>query len=176
MSGATIQLDATIKDRRVIALLERIDRHMADATPAFTAIGEIVQTSIQRNFNAGGRPDKWEKSRRAKQEGGQTLIDRAILKNSINVRAGKDFAQVGTADRRAAVHHFGAQKGSFGTVAVQVGEHLRNLASGKTVTVKAHTRRQELPWGDIPARPFMLVQDEDWGEIVHTLTDFLTRI
>ena len=176
MSGATLSLDATIKDARVRAALERLADHAADATPAMHAIGETVMTSIQRNFDAGGRPDTWPKSHRVEEDGGQTLIDKAILKNSLNVRAGKDFAAVGTADKRAGVHHFGAEAGSFGTVTAQVKAHLRTLASGKTVKVGAHTRRQPLPWGDIPARPFMLIQDEDWDEIHDTLVNFLVTL
>jgi phage gpG-like protein len=39
--------------------------------------------------------------------------------------------------------------------------------------VKAHTREMTLPWGDIPARSFMLIQDDDWDEIKDTLADFL---
>lgn len=45
----------------------------------------------------------------------------------------------------------------------------------KKVTVKAHIRKISLPWGDIPARPFMMIQDDDWTEIKETLAEFLLR-
>ena len=39
-------------------------------------------------------------------------------------------------------------------------------AKGKTkITVKAHTRKMSIPWGDIPARPFLVVQEEDLSQI-----------
>jgi phage gpG-like protein len=168
VAGATI----TIDDKRVRRMLQEVERRLDDATPAYRDIGEIVLSSIQRNFEAGGRPKKWEASKRAEEEGGQTLVDKAVLKNSLNVKPGRTFVKIGTADVRAAVLNFGAEAGSFGTFEVQVREHVRKMG-GKSHTVKAHARKTKLPWGDIPGREFMLVQDEDVDEILATLGDYL---
>ncbi|KQC03143.1 MAG: hypothetical protein APR55_07095 [Methanolinea sp. SDB] len=170
-----MQINVSINDKKVLDLLSRIRSRMSDARPAFHTIGEIVCASIVRNFKAGGRPDKWEKSRRVKEHGGVTLSDTARLRRSFNVKAGRAHVVVGTSDKRAGTHHYGAEKGSFGAVIAQVKKHLRISASGKTMTVRAHSRTQKLPWGKIPARPFMMVQDEDWIEIRHALTDYLIK-
>lgn len=37
-------------------------RRMADIKPALDIIGSTVVSSVQRNFEVGGRSDKWPKS------------------------------------------------------------------------------------------------------------------
>ena len=169
-----MQITVGIYDQEVKKLLQSVIEHTRHPRAALAEIGEIVATSIRRNFTSGGRP-KWDKSERAKAEGGQTLIDRAILKNSFTVEAGDTSVSVGTSDKRAGTLHFGAKKGSFGTVTANVAAYIRELASGKKSNVAAHTRKTVLPWGDIPARPFLLVQDEDWDEILRALKAHLER-
>lgn len=45
----------------------------------------LVHRSVKANFTAGGRPDRWKVSKRAKFEGGETLVDsgegRATIKH-----------------------------------------------------------------------------------------------
>ena len=79
----------------------------------------------------------------------------------------------GTSDIRAAVHNFGAKRGSFGTVQAAVRAHLRRI-KGKEQKVRAHTRKQPMPWGDIPAREFMLLQADDLVEIKDMVGAYLT--
>ena len=70
----------------------------------------------------------------------------------------------------AATHQFGAKKGSFGTVAVArpIGAAGR---SGGTLYSKGWM--MSIPWGDIPAREFMMLQDEDEDEMSEALKDFV---
>jgi len=158
-----------IEDRAIREMLEAIQQRLGHMRPAMRIIGETVRTSIVRNFEVGGRPKKWEKS----QRGGQTLVDTARLKNSLTVAADDSAVAVGTNVVYAGTHQFGAKQGSFGSVTAQIKTHMRRAASGKAYTVKAHTRQMMLPWGDIPARPFLLVQEEDWPVILSQLSDFL---
>lgn len=130
----------------------------------------LVRESIRRNFKEGGRPQKWPLSKRAEEQRGQTLIDTKVLMNSITSDATENEAVVGTNVEYAAVHNFGAKKGSFGTVTATIRAHLR-----KGVQVREHTRKMNLPWGDIPAREFMLVQDEDWADIREVVGNYLTQ-
>jgi len=158
-----------IEDARIRDMLAAIQARLGHLRPAMTIIGETVRTSIVRNFEAGGRPTPWAKSKR----GGQTLVDTARLKNSFTVRAGDDAVAVGTNVIYAGTMHYGAKQGRFGSVTAQIKAHVRKTASGKQSRVKAHTRQMTLPWGDIPARPFMMVQDEDWPVIMAQLSDFI---
>ena len=183
MPGALIRIDTEIKDERVLSLLKRLSSHIDNMTPVMRSVGETVLASIRRNFKEGGRPVRWKKSKRVIASGGVTLTDNAILKNSINVAAGKDWTSIGTSDKRAGLLNFGAKKGEFGTVQARVKEHIRKISQAfgkpiepKDVKVKAHTRTQILPWGDIPAREFMMVQEEDWDEINDLLWEHLSKI
>lgn len=177
MPGVAIQVK--IKDEELNAMFQRIQRRMGNLKPAMSIVGEIVRTSIVRNFEVGGRPRRWKPLSRvtlAKRKGKKVLMRQGFaggLAGSIKWRAYEDRAVIGTNKVYAAVHQFGAKKGSFGEFAVKIRSHMRKLKSGKTVRVREHTRRVRLPWGDIPARPYMLVQDEDLGEIGDALAGFI---
>lgn len=178
-----VEMDIKIEDRRVRRLLEKISTRIRNTKPVMGVIGEIVQTSIQRNFEVGGRPTKWPAlskhtiARRTAQGKwpGQILVVQGRLRGIV-YQAYRDRVKVSANQPQAAVQHFGAKKGSFGTVAARVGAHIRRLKSGKEVSVKAHTKTSKMPWGDIPSRKFMLVQDEDWNEMADALGDFLLRL
>ena len=168
-----VQLQLEIKDGEVSRLLESLEKRTSDWTPVMREIGEIIRESVMKNFREGKSPEgeEWKPSKRALGQGGKTLIDTAILRNSIHVVAGKDHVIVGTPVEYAGVHQFGAQAGSFGVVSVIVKAHLRKSRKGKECSVREHSRRQALPWGDISARPFMGIRDEDWPDIREALLD-----
>lgn len=178
-----VNIDLTIDDRAVRELLAGLQAKLNRMQPAMSVIGEIALESIQRNFEVGGRPDKWAplsegtKARRAanKKWPGQILVVTGALK-SIVYQATEDGVTLSAHKKGAAVMHFGAKRGEFGSVTATVGAHVRKLASGKTSKVRAHTRRQVMPWGDIPARPFMVIQEEDWTEMVAALSDYLAVV
>ena len=168
-----MHIKLSAEDKETVRLLGGLVQQLSNLKPAMQDIGEIVRTSVERNFAARGRP-AWKPSIRARLSGGETLSDTARLRRSFTVRATERSVAVGTNVEYAAVHQFGAKKGSFGVVTASVREHLRKVA-GKEVTVKAHTRKQILPWGDIPARPFLMVQDEDWPEINAAILGHIVR-
>ncbi|RJR20562.1 MAG: hypothetical protein C4582_08985 [Desulfobacteraceae bacterium] len=144
-------MKVTVHEEDVLRQLGIVARRMENLRPAMSEIGEIIRTSVERNFMVSGRP-RWKPSVRAKLQGGQTLSDTGRLRNSITVRASERSVSVGTNVVYAAVHQFGAKKGRFGTIAAAVNGYLRRTASGKKTTVRAHTRRMTLPWGNIPTR------------------------
>jgi len=176
---AGVAMTISMKDHGIEKLLNRIQKQMHNLTPVMNIVGQIVRTSIVRNFEKEGRPKRWKKHSKMteKQRGSGAAILRKEnhLMNSIHSKAHKDKAVIGTNIAYAAVHQFGAKKGKFGTVQAKVREHVRRRLDGGKTTVKAHTRKMELPWGDIPARPFMMVQDEDWEEIRESLMDYLLK-
>lgn len=169
-----VQISISLDDRLVAAMLRDMLARLDNPRPALKTIGEIVRTSIQKNFKAGGRPRRWYKSRRARAEGGQTLVDTARLMRSFTVNADKRSVAVGTNVVYAAVQNFGAARGSFGRKSVGVKAHTRTV-DGKQISVTAHSRQQVLPWGTIPARPFMKIHDEDLEEMLEAVFQFVTR-
>jgi len=174
MSGVIIAVK--INDRKVKALLGRMQRNLGDLTPATKIIGSIIRTSVVRNFEKSGRPAKWKKHSRltAKRrgKGAKILMAQGLaggLAGSINYQAGKNSVKIGTNKIYGAIHQFGAKKGSFGTVTANISPYFR-----QGIKVKEHTRKMKLPWGDIPARPFLMIQNEDWTEIRAALNDYIT--
>lgn len=176
MAGATIEVD----DREIRAALDRLTRTGADPTPALREVGSYLSEAIRLRFREGVGPDgkPWaplspitRAVRAARGAGGapsyksgpnkgryklgpamqyanaKPLLDTGRLRNSITYRADRDGVSIGTNVVYAAVQHFGARRGAFGTT----------------------SRGAPIPWGNIPARPFLGVSREDSSEIVGIL-------
>lgn len=77
------------------------------------SIGNMLVSSAIERFEKGEDPEgkKWQVSQRAKDEGGQTLVDKAILKNSITFEASPEMVVVGTNEEYGAIHQYGGQAG-----------------------------------------------------------------
>ncbi|MBI5634867.1 MAG: phage virion morphogenesis protein [Nitrospirae bacterium] len=166
MSGAMIEVK--VDDKEVREMLSQLKERTGNLKPAMSIIGQIVRSSIIKNFEAEGRPQKWQPLSMAtlylriggasskKKRGGtkvgairklashKVLQDTARLKNSINSNAFSDRVEIGTNVIYGAIHQFGGAAGR-----------------GKKVT--------------IPARPFLMVQDEDWPTIKNAVSDYLTK-
>ena len=113
-------------------------------------IGETL-CPAQARFKARA-PDgtKWEKSIRARVEGGQTLSDTRVLRNSVTYRATPKRVDVGTNDKRAATHQFGAK------IRPKKVKALRFKVGDRWATKKLVR---------IPARPFIGLSEDDEKEI-----------
>ncbi len=138
-----MQITVSIDDSGVKSMLSLIQARTGNLTPAMKSIGEIVRTSVERNFAAQGRPAKWSPSKRVQATGGETLSLTGRLRRSFTVKASATRAEVGTNVVYAAIHQMGGKAGRGGKVT-------------------------------IPARPFMLVQEEDWREIERQLGEYVT--
>ncbi|HID48327.1 MAG TPA: phage virion morphogenesis protein [Chromatiales bacterium] len=151
----TIKID----DRGIQAALRRLQRQAGDLTPAMRDIGEYLVQSTKERFAEGRAPDgaSWAPNRPAtlaRKKGSRPLIGESKrLSGEIFHRPGRDGVEVGSALEYAAVHQFGAKKGKF----------------GKT------QKGRPIPWGDIPARPFLGLSDADRDEIVAILREHLAR-
>lgn len=163
MSGALVNIK--VEDKEVKDLFARMKERGKDLLPAMKVSGQIVRTSVVKNFEEGGRPEKWKplslatlfagkKGKFAGKRGRfrkgveerfknrKLLIDTGRLMNSINARPFPDRAEVGASAIYAAIHQFGG---------------------------KAGVNRQAA----IPARPFLMVQGEDWTEIRNCIVKHL---
>ena len=149
MAGTRMTVDA----RKVLNMLEGMAARCKDLAPAMRLIGETVRTSIVRNFEVGGRP-RWKGHSavtKKRRKGGSVLRLSNQLMNSITYSTTSRSVEVGTNRVYAATHQFGAKKGAFG----------KTKRGGPT------------PWGDIPARPFVMVQDEDWPVMRDDIAEFV---
>lgn len=172
----TLTLDRTRFDQT----LQRLLAGVSDFSDVSPAIAQLLENSVRQNFIDGGRPDKWTASKRAEDQSGQTLVDTARLKNSITSEGDKDSVRVGTNVAYAAAHNFGIDE----MITQQVREHVRVVTQafgkqfgshgiGTAATVKAHDRKMHM---NLPAREFMLIQEEDWDDIHDVITGKLNKL
>lgn len=148
MAGASFKMDTSQFMRGVSRALV----HFADRQRLAANIGEAMVASTKKRFRDEAGPDgtAWPKSRRASEEGGQTLTDKATLKNSIGYEATPDMVAWGTNVEYAGVQHAGAE------ITPKKGQFLKFPgAGGKDVFVKKVT---------IPAHPFIGFTEEDRDE------------
>lgn len=128
-------------------------------------LAEQVRTSTVLRFKQEKDPEgkSWKKSRRANEEGGQTLSKTARLKNSLSGKATNEGFAVGTNVIYAATHQFGD---SDRTILPKKKKLLRFMVNGKYVTAKKVVV-------SIPARPFLGMSESDMLELQDTVDDFL---
>ena len=145
------RLRVDVDTEAVQAALERmvatLDGPRAQAV--FDVIGQTLVTSTIDRFSRETGPDgaPWPPSRRAQEEGGQTLTDKGILRNSITHVAGPDYVDVGTNVLYAAIHQFG------GEIRPKSADALYIQRAGKIVAVVDSVT--------MPARPYLGIDDRD---------------
>lgn len=147
---AGVQLSVTLDDAAAVRALTALSAAAEDMTPLMEAIGRaLVNGAVERIGTTNVSPDgsAWQPSRRASEGGGKTLHDSGVLMRSINAWASPDQVVIGTNVPYAAVHQMGAATGSLG---VWIGED----KNGRAMTVAS-------PWGDIPARPYLGISEEE---------------
>ncbi len=157
----TIVYDAS----SVRAALDRVAAAVTDLQPVMQDIGEEMVVSTKERFLAGTTPEgaawapKSETTIEHYRRRGDPVDPRPLfgptrrLSSEIFSQASATDVEWGSNLIQAAVMQFGAAKGAFGT----------NAAGGS------------IPWGDIPARPFLGVSDDDRDSIRALLDDWLTQ-
>ena len=126
--------------------------------------------SIAKTFKAGGRPVRWKPSKRAEMQGGKTLIDTARLARSITMDAGTKSVSWGANVKYARIHQLG------GTIPARTILPRRKRAlrwidpSGQVRFAK----KARIPATQMPARPFLVIQDEDWRTFRRIFADYIS--
>lgn len=156
MSGARVELE--FDNSQVLTAVRGALAELADPRPMLLDIGEALVNSTRDRFSAQRGPDgqTWKSlSPRylatKSPNPGKILQRRGDLVRQIFPQVEGATLLVGTDRVYGAVHQFGALKGAF----------------GKT------RRGAPIPWGDIPARPFLGISDDDAEEIIAITRDHL---
>lgn len=156
---------------RLNGLLERLKEALIKNKDELTRnIAEILLAGVQDNFLKEGRENggsaTWKplsdvtKKRRGRAANSPILRVSNDLYESLTTSHDNDSAAVGTNKIYAATLHFGAKKGEFGTY------------RGPSGTWKP----RPIPWGDIPARPFMTATAQELDDIADFIEEMLNNI
>lgn len=162
-----MKITITVNDTEFRARIARLGHNLGNLTPALREIGDLMLLSVKRNFEGEGRPGKWTKSARAQREGGQTLSDTGRLRNSFTSKVSARKVTVGTNVKYAAIHHFGGKTRA----------HVIRPKKGKALNIPGIGLRASVnhPGSRIPARPFLLLQEQDKASILTILQRHLDR-
>lgn len=184
MAGVSIEID----QKKFNTFLNRMQKRSRTMTPAWKIASAIMRESVVENFNAGGRPKKWEESARASKQGGKTLVDTGNLRNSINASSGNNFAKASTNVKYAAIHNFGGTipahtikpkhkfvlRWAIASAITKRGKPSRSKAKQKGTF--AFAKFVNIPEIKMPKREFMVLQDpEDFNNIEDALVSYIVE-
>ncbi|MCB1833934.1 MAG: phage virion morphogenesis protein [Geminicoccaceae bacterium] len=155
-----ISVEIRIEDARVQAALAKLTARGRSLYDPLDDAGAYMESVTLLNFRSGTEPGgaPWLKSIRAREEGGQTLVDSSRLRDSITRRTSAESVEVGTNVVYAAIHQFG------GVIRATAAPWLRFRVGGRWVKKKQVT---------IPARPFLGAGPEDNAEILRIFRDWI---
>lgn len=161
-------INATIERHEFDTLLEIMKDRAVHLKPIMAVTGNMVVKSVRQNFREGGRPEKWEKSKKSK---GMTLIGTGALMKSIHYKVHDDGMGVTIMtgpQKYAAILHFGGTTAPH-EIKARNFKALGFMRGGE----KVHYRKVHHPGSNIPARPYMLLQDEDIENIKKVMLEYL---
>lgn len=158
MAGARLQIE--LESRQVLDALGEMLRRIDNPQGAFEQIGDYLDVAHRDRFDAQRAPDgsPWAPLSdvtlaRKKRNRDKVLVLDGYLRDTLRTQASDTELLFGTDRVYGAVHQFGAKQGAFGT-----------------------TRRGgPIPWGDIPARPWLGIADEDETPILEILERHVLR-
>lgn len=148
-------------DDNISGLLSQLQQTGEDSQTLSEAVGDAWWEATLNRFDAGTAPDgkPWPVSSRARIQGGQTLVDKGLLRDSLTMQASPDEVRLGSNIIYARIHQLG------GTIKPVRASSLRfRIAGGGFVST------QEVK---IPARPYVGFGHEDAALIKDALSAHL---
>lgn len=161
-------LKLSLKDLGAGQAVKQLVENVSRPQKMLQEMGMVMLSSIQQNFIAQGRPVPLVPSQRAIRQHGQTLRDTGRLMNSITMKVDSNSVRVGTNVVYAAAQNFGHTYDKAVNVKGYVRYYKHNKASignrkpTYSTVVKGHSRTMN---HTLPARPFMILQADDWDTI-----------
>ena len=143
-------------DHEFQELAQGVVARAGNLQPAHEIVGEIVHASIMRNFEKGGRPTAW--------------TDLADSTKAQRTRKGTWPGQI--------LVNSGVRGGLMGAVTYDAGPNRVVFLGNKPYAAIQHFGG---PAGkgrkvQIPARPYFMIQDEDWDEIKAAINLFIFEV
>jgi phage virion morphogenesis protein len=155
-----------LNEDEITGVLNRLARSLTDMSPVMEEIGETLAESTKQRFSEGSAPDgsKWAPKSQTTLDAYTRRGDRVNvrplfgpsgrLSSEISYSVMPDSVEIGSNLIYSAVMQFGAAKGAF----------------GKTRTGGS------IPWGNIPARPFLGVSETDRSNLIETIEEWMDRV
>jgi phage virion morphogenesis protein len=166
-------IEVKVDSRQVLDALKNLERKTGNLRPALKEIGEDLMESTKRRFATSTAPDgtPWEANspvtiaRYLGQTGGNYKKDGSLTKRGAG-RAGSKNPLIG--ETKELSSSIGYQV-TANTVAV--GSPMEYAAMQQF-----GGKKSEFPhlWGDIPARPFLGLSDDDEAKIVGVVRRYLS--
>lgn len=179
--SSNVEVSGIEEARRILANVRNLG---ADPEPLLHIAGSVLEASVLRRFETGRGPGgvpwpmtKRQVGRAVGRHGpnkAQILVDTGDLRDSIRTRVTPSEVEVGSDGLKNPVKALANQFGSHRQTVVVRHTRTINSAFGvplpapKTIEVRAHGRITNLP-----ARPFIGVDDEDRKEITDEWRDYL---
>lgn len=171
-------IEIEINDARVASAFRALEAALSDMSPAMYEIGENMVRSTQDRMQKGLEPDGSAFAPRSpvtlgrykaqgQKYGPHPLWLTSTMRQNIAYAADRDSVAWGSNAIQAAVMQFGAEQGEFGA------------AIGRTRPSEKRQKSQDyftpLPWGRIPARPFLGLSEQDRGDVIDIVGEWLER-
>lgn len=124
-----------INDQLLVEKLHTVAEHLDQPIRLSHSIANSLLTVVEDNFDNEGRP-AWaglSAVTLARRKAGKILHQSGQLRRSIVTAVKDNEVMIGTNDPKAPTHQFGAKQGQYGK----------------------NARNKPIPWGNIPARPFI---------------------
>lgn len=139
--------------------LDRLAERIRHREPLMRAISEDMYDAVMENFEQEGRP-AWAPITRA----GKILQDSGRLRSSIDSDSDNNEAIVGTNVVYARIHQLGGK----------TKPHVIRPRNKQALYFNGRFARQvNHPGSDIPARPFLTLEDDDLRQIEQRISDYL---
>jgi phage virion morphogenesis protein len=171
--------------KNLFSKINTIQERLNVPSPLLKKISILLHKSVMQNFREQGTDKgKWEKlsettiilRRKGKGKGTPKILQNTgFLRNSIFPGYIGNEAFVATNVPYASIHQFGAEKGSIArNIKARIKEHIRRV-KGKRIRVREHTRTiPNIPWGNVPARPFMVLRESYKEQIKQLFNQYMT--
>lgn len=152
-------IEVKLDSSPVLKALDKLSKAAASPRPALLSIGEDLVKSTKNRFNESRGPDgkAWKPNSPAtlkRKRGTKPLVGEGILRDTIGYAEGGNILTIFSPMEYAATQQFGADQGQFGRT----------------------KRDAPIPWGNIPARPFLGISNEDEKMIIETVSDYLRSV
>jgi len=161
-----VSLEIKVEDEEVRQALLRAMKKLGDLSPLMKDFGERMKRSVVQNFIQGGRPEKWKPLKTS------TLVSWAMRKRSLwgggtltrygarAISGRKPLIDTGRL-MKSITYRAGKDEVRIGTNVIYAAIHQFGGKAGRGRKVK------------IPARPFLLIQDEDKDYILRVTKRFI---